>query len=759
MAILSDPPVVKPVAPGEGAVAAPVAWLDRGRLLYTADGQIRARGFGELTSTDIPFEATLQVSAVSDLPTRPLASAEETQAVQGLGGMAVLANGHVIVSALGDLWELDGAGSLVRALTQDAYVDRDPAASADGRWLAFTSDRDGTPQIWVMDLAAGDARQLTAEAGFASRPAWNSRADSLAYLAGGATGTGGLDLKVVKTGSREVTALASGLAEPGTPAWTPDDTRIGILQREQGYTRLLLYPADAAGSARRVTVPAEAVGPGVNEMQWSGDGKALLIASAAGIRSLPVLDSGLVGAEWRAVANVPAQLARWAPGEDGVLFTDAAGLARAGGAGVTRIPVPLTWRMPPTPGRTIIRATRVFDGVHAEYLPNHEIVIEGGRIVALEPWFTATPAGADTVIDARGRTVMPGLIDLSIGLPEGAGERVGRMLLAYGVTTVQVFTAQGAALRELAERWQSHAAGPRLLRASEWCGAAKPPVDADAASLAGALRLCPSAIDRLPALVREQRAAGIPIWSASWLAAASGMVDAVGPLGTLHTGPAEEPLAGLGGVQYLYQDAIDVIVRSGAVLVPALAARGLPVLVDDQPDLLDSAQYLALFRPEERQAQADAWRKVGEADGGLRRGWLRDSQRLVGRISAGGGRLATASGSPAIPYGLGLQGEIRLLAGAGLPRYRALQLATSEAARAVGLQDQIGALLPGRAADLLILTGDPLADLKQLLTIETVVIDGHVQPLSSLIDQPTGAAKKFTPPSRPPVTKRPRTHR
>ena len=75
-------------------------------------------------------------------------------------------------------------------------------------------------------------------------------------------------------------------------------------------------------------------------------------------------------------------------------------------------------------------------------------------------------------------------------------------------------------------------------------------------------------------------------------------------------------------------------------------------------------------------------------------------------------------------------------------------MATSEAARAVGLQDQIGAIAPGRMADLLIIDGDPLADLRQLLRIETVIIEGRVRSMSSLVGQPPGAAEKFTPPPR-----------
>jgi WD40 repeat protein len=744
MVILSDPPVVKPVSGTEAAAPAPVSWLDRNHLVYTADGQIRQREFGARVSSVIPFQATLEVALAGDTPGRPLAAAGGTQTVRGLAGVAILPGGHIVASALGDLWEFTAAGALVRALTDDAYVDRDPAVSPDGRWLAFTSDRDGSPQIWSRDLGTGDLRQLTAEPGFAEHPAWDSRAKRIAYLAGTARGAAGLSLKLVTVDTRQATELTTGLVQPGTPAWTPGDARLGVIQHDAGSTRLLLYATDGAATPRRLTLPEAAVGPGVNEAQWAADGKSVLIASAAGIRALPVLANGLVGAQWRPVAAGPAQTARWIPGEDAVLFTDADGLARAAaGAAIQRIDLPLVWRPAPAAGRTIIRASRVFEGSQDQYLLDRDIVIEGNRIVAIEPRFATLAAAGDIVIDATGKTVMPGLIDLALQVSDVAGERVGRTLLAYGITTVHALATPGNGLQEIAERWQAHAAGPRLLPSPEWCGAGSLPVDDTAVMRTGAVRLCPAAIGDVAALAGPARAARATVWSASWLEAASGLVDAIAPPGILRPGPAHESLLEAGG---LFQDAIDVMVRSGVLVVTDPAGGGLPALLEQQPDLLETPQYLALNSAGERQANARAWRATAERDGAWRRSWLRDRQRLLGRIAAGGGRLGAASAAPATPYGLGLHAELRLLAGAGLNRAQVLRLATVEAARALGLQNDIGSVATGRVADLLIIDGDPLTDLRQLLRIDTIIADGRVRPMAVLLTQPAPALEKFTPP-------------
>jgi len=738
MVILSDPPVVKPLANGEAIGTGPVAWVDRQQMVYAADGGIRRREFGALSSVAVPFEAALQVRPAAAAAPRALPRAAENQSVRGLAGIAVLPDGRVVASALGDLWEFSPDGALLRALTQDAYVDRDPAASPDGRELAFVSDRDGSPQAWVMELATGEARMLTSGPLVAARPAFSGGGDRLAYLATGA-GAAGTSLRVVPAAGGAPRELAAGLVSPGTPAWSPGDTHVAVIDLEGGVTRLLLHPADGGPGLRRVTLAEGAVGPGVNEAQWSADGRRLLVASAAGVRTLPVLEGGLVGADWTALANTPAQAARWVPGTGDALLTDADGLARAGAGGTARIPLPLSWRAAPAAGRLVVRASRVFDGTSDQYLHDHDVIIEGERIVAVQPRSPAEPAPGSVLVDATGRTVLPGLVDLSLALAEGAGERLGRQLLAFGITTAQVTDSGGSALREVAERWDARAAGPRLLRYADLCGPAGL-VEADPVPL-GAARVCAGAGPALPALLASLPPPRPAAWSPHWLAVTTGLVQAIEP----RSAPGGRALpAALTGRDLLYQDAVDVVVHSGATLVTDLATTALPVLVDRHPGLLDAFAWNALLPEDEREAQADAWRARRARDGEGLTAWLRDNQRVLGRVIAGGGRLAAASGSPLTPYGLGLHAELRALEGAGLPRAAVLRAATAEAARTLGLQEQIGTLQPGRLADLLVVDGDPLADLQALLRIDTVVTGGRVRPRSSLAPDP--ALRKFTPP-------------
>jgi imidazolonepropionase-like amidohydrolase len=71
---------------------------------------------------------------------------------------------------------------------------------------------------------------------------------------------------------------------------------------------------------------------------------------------------------------------------------------------------------------------------------------------------------------------------------------------------------------------------------------------------------------------------------------------------------------------------------------------------------------------------------------------------------------------------------LRLMQEAGLPALEAIRAATGEAAAVLGWEDRVGALRPGLLADLLVVRGDPIADLRALRPPVLVVQGGHAVP-------------------------------
>ena len=80
-----------------------------------------------------------------------------------------------------DLWLYDRDGAVLRQLTADAANDRDPRWSADGRWLFFTSDRTGIPNIFALEVATEHLWQVTNVLTGASNPTMTPALDRLAY--------------------------------------------------------------------------------------------------------------------------------------------------------------------------------------------------------------------------------------------------------------------------------------------------------------------------------------------------------------------------------------------------------------------------------------------------------------------------------------------------------------------------------------------------------------------------------------------------
>ena len=130
------------------------------------------------------------------------------------------------------------------------------------------------------------------------------------------------------------------------------------------------------------------------------------------------------------------------------------------------------------------------------------------------------------------------------------------------------------------------------------------------------------------------------------------------------------------------------------------------------------------------------WGRVdlaGVVDAVLRDEWRREREnrlRMVLDLHRGGaGILAgtdAADNFAFVFFGASLHEELELLVQAGLTTTEALQSATLLPARALGLEDELGSVVPGKAADLVLLDGDPLADIHNTTRIRAVMRGGRL---------------------------------
>ena len=88
--------------------------------------------------------------------------------------------------------------------------------------------------------------------------------------------------------------------------------------------------------------------------------------------------------------------------------------------------------------------------------------------------------------------------------------------------------------------------------------------------------------------------------------------------------------------------------------------------------------------------------------------------------------------------GFGDQREVELLVEAGFTPVEAIQVATSNGAKFLGQIDQIGTIETGKAADLVVIHGDPSSNVKDLEKVEIVFKDGIGYDSEKLIDSVKG---------------------
>jgi cytosine/adenosine deaminase-related metal-dependent hydrolase len=111
-------------------------------------------------------------------------------------------------------------------------------------------------------------------------------------------------------------------------------------------------------------------------------------------------------------------------------------------------------------------------------------------------------------------------------------------------------------------------------------------------------------------------------------------------------------------------------------------------------------------------------------------------QNFLRRFAAAGGRIFAGTDTAAAPTvpGLSLHHELELLVEAGLSPMQALQAATKHPADLFGKSYKLGTIEVGKAADLVLVDADPLADIRNLRKIHMVVKDGAIADITYRAD-------------------------
>lgn len=426
------------------------------------------------------------------------------------------------------------------------------------------------------------------------------------------------------------------------------------------------------------------------------------------------------------------------------------------------------------PRSLVFTHVAVIDMTGAPATHDMTVVVVGDRITGLGTSGTlAIPAGA-TIIDARGKYLIPGLIDTHVHLAWDldarftltTAEQLRLLYLPNGITTVREASTRGLEAQTIRARDEAPTTGtiiPRIYVSGR--------IDAQRMKEAGlnAGQLTANLIDRgvdaikirhglslhdIREIVAEAGKAEIQVWGHTYGREGDFTADAVSlgingithvlgipPLGS-GTRPADPPDDSATWQSLWIREAtrwldtndravdslISSMIRHDVWLEPTLITEKLVVDADffrGRPSLRYAVIPFEQLREGFPSPTGEDLRRYTAA--------FQRMKEFVRRFHDAGGLVI--AGTDGLPYpGFGIHDELQLLVDAGLPPMATLQAATRNASRALGWEDTLGTVEIGKQADLVLLDANPLEHIGNTRKIHAVLTRGRYLSRGALDD-------------------------
>jgi imidazolonepropionase-like amidohydrolase len=388
--------------------------------------------------------------------------------------------------------------------------------------------------------------------------------------------------------------------------------------------------------------------------------------------------------------------------------------------------------------RTVVRNANVFDSVAGAMRPGSTIVIENDRFVAV----TQEPLQVDdaAVIDAGGRAVLPGLIDAHVHVVAASHDLVSLALLPPSLITAE----SGKIMREMLDRGFTTVRDAAGADHGLQEAVARGLFDGPRLFIAGApISQTGGHADMRPKGVKSREM----FCSCAGLGLIGAIADGVGEvrravreqvrqganqIKIMAGGGISSPSDPLEGTQFSLDELRAAVEEAEAANLYALAHAYSPRAVTravqagvrsiEHGNLIDEATA-RIMKTHGAYLVPTLSTYTALADEGTRLGWsapMLDKLQMVKDRGLEAVRIARAEGVPVV-FGTDLLGHMHGrqsgefdLRTAAMPPSEALQSATITAARLMRQEGQIGQIVAGAFADLLIVDGDPMAGLSML---------------------------------------------
>jgi len=399
---------------------------------------------------------------------------------------------------------------------------------------------------------------------------------------------------------------------------------------------------------------------------------------------------------------------------------------------------------------------RLIDGLGGPPVEDSVVILQGNKVEYAGPANAAKVPQGSQIIDGKGKTVMPGLADMHVHL-QGGWDGISVDLLGYqrylnamlysGVTTVMdTGDYQPWILQLRQEAASGHLLSPRIYCTGAMIDAADPAwpdlayalssraqipefVQRDKQAAVDLIKGYANLSDRmLRRLVTEAHKEKIRVVIDQWERNGSPDLVQTGIDGFAHA-PTRKMAAD--DIQLIHDRGLFVITT---LTVEEYSARRrlADVKFLDEPLIADTTPpwFLTELRAEATRNLSDAEKSdVQKSAAGFD-----EMKRNVKKLLDAGVLLAAGTDAPypGVFQGEAIHHELELLVAAGMTPLQAIRTATSNAARVMHAEEEWGSLQTGRAANVLIVAGNPAERINDTRQVETVILNGKILDRASL---------------------------
>lgn len=642
---------------------------------------------------------------------------------------------RIAASILGKIWVLPAAGGDARQISTGISWDTHPAWSPDGQFLAYSHELPNGTDLVIQNLATGTSSVIYHTNQQIGAMQFTPTGDQIFFI----LQTSQLDSHLwhIPVSGGEPTAITETQDwHEWTFALSPDAKELLLASGRYGGANLYRMELPGRQATRLTNTPWNQ-----SSVAWSRDGKTFYYIESQNatdsIMAMPV-----AGGSPRRISSSPYDDKELSLAPDGTtaVLCAARKLYRLNLESGSITPIRFEARFvlsAQSPAEMVVTHARLWDGTGSPAIDDATIEIRDGRIQSIERGQNQiSPPSGVPVLDASGKTVLPALMDNHYHFWDAFQ---GPELLKHGITYIRDPGAPLSLSMNFKEAISMglfpgpdiYSAGPLIDGLGYYHPMVAVAIDdpAAAATLVRSFKAQGVSLlkvyfmlnpDVLCAVVQEAHKVGLPVTGhigvrTSWGRAIDCGIDGVNhirvwadflPLDEQPQGENESLDADKNLVPRMQADWREIDPDSARVtaLIQKMAdshvgfdpTLSIQTISDPMRKILSLDQFAAAQQSYQRMSR-----------------FVERAQQMGVFLLAG-----TDDGS--------LFDEIEDYAKAGLPNAAILEAATANGAKWLKMESDFGTVAPGRRADLIVVDGDPLKDIKDTRKIDIVVKDGRI---------------------------------